>query len=443
MTIELLQGDCLEVVRDMADGSYTACLCDPPYGLKFMGKAWDRGVPGVPYWAEVLRVLAPGAVLMAFGGTRTFHRLACAIEDAGFEIADTIMWVYGSGFPKSHDISKGIDKAAGAEREVGPKRVSADGTVAHDGSGKRNEGWERPWRDDPEAVDRNTRISYPSTPDAVTWDGWGTALKPSFEPVIVARKPRGGLTYAECAVRYGTGALWIDGGRIGYINEDPPDLERWRKTSGGWKNTSTAGVVPNDNSKGRWPANLIHDGSDEVLAGMPNCKAGVAVHRNGVTSNGVTGWGKCPPGTPDVGYGDSGSASRFFYCAKASRAERDAGLDGWDARVLSVWGGDEDDLSEGKKAIRPSRNHHPCCKPLALTEYLAKLLRPPEAYLDSAALLVPFAGVGSEMIGAIRAGWRNVTGIELDAEYAELGRARLAHWQAQCAPQLELALATF
>jgi site-specific DNA-methyltransferase (adenine-specific) len=351
------------------------------------------------------------------------------------------MWVYGSGFPKSHDISKGIDRAAGAERELGPKRVSADGTIAHDGAGKRHEGYERPWRADAEAVERNTRVSYPATDAARQWQGWGTALKPSWEPIIVARKPRGGLTYAQCATEHGSGALWIDGGRVG---------ANGGTTKGNPPKGSSRGIYGNgingacdilDIGLGRWPANLIHDGSDEATAGMP--ETGVSSGGNSNACKGLFRDKGEPDGIP-CGYGDSGSASRYFYAAKASRSERDAGLEGWEAQriegmVSILDGGHHGQTGKPNKPIH-SHNPHPCLKPLALTEYLAKLLRPPEAYLDDAALLVPFAGVGSEMIGAVKAGWRNVTGIELSAEYVELGRARLAHWQEQTSPQLELAL---
>jgi len=180
MAYTLHLGDCLEVMRTMPDASIDSVVSDPPYGLSFMGKDWDHGVPGVPFWAEALRVAKPGAMLLAFGGTRTYHRLTCAIEDAGWEIRDCIMWVYGSGFPKSHDISKAIDKAAGAEREV-------VGTVKKKPSASSDchPGWVRPWAEGKTTM----QITAPATPEAEQWDGWGTALKPAYEKIIVARKP--------------------------------------------------------------------------------------------------------------------------------------------------------------------------------------------------------------------------------------------------------------
>lgn len=243
--VKLHLGDCLDVMATMDADSVDSIVTDPPYGLSFMGKEWDHGVPGIPFWEAALRVAKPGAHLLAFGGTRTHHRLMCAIEDAGWEIRDTVMWIYAQGFPKSHDVSKAIDKAAGAERTDGAREWSGgqrSGGISHGG----------------EQVGTNARTIYdaPATPDAERWQGWGTSLKPSFEPVVVARKPLIG-TVVQNVLEHGTGAINIDGCRVQYVNEAPPDLEHWRKTSGGWKNTSTAGVVPNDNSKGRWPANLI------------------------------------------------------------------------------------------------------------------------------------------------------------------------------------------
>jgi hypothetical protein len=208
-----LPADCREALPLIQP--VATCITDPPYELSFMGKQWDG--TGVAFqsetWAKVLDSLLPGGMLLSFGGTRTYHRMTCAIEDAGFEVRDCLMWLYGSGFPKSLDVSKAIDKAAGAERELGPKRVSADGTIAHDRAGARHEGYERPWRADAEAVDRNTRVSYPATDHAKLWSGWGTALKPAWEPIVLAMKPLDG-TFAENAQRHGVAGLNIDGARI-------------------------------------------------------------------------------------------------------------------------------------------------------------------------------------------------------------------------------------
>ena len=206
-------GDNLDVMRGMDECSVDTIITDPPYGLKFMGKSWDHGVPGVPYWAECLRVAKPGAMLLAFGGTRTHHRLMCAIEDAGWEIRDCIMWVYGSGFPKSHAIGKAIDKAAGAEREVVGSKVGLPGysdTRESDESGYGG-GWK-----DPKA---ECAITAPATDASKLWHGWGTALKPAYEPIILAMKPLDG-TFAQNALKWGVAGLWIDGGRVGLPEGD-------------------------------------------------------------------------------------------------------------------------------------------------------------------------------------------------------------------------------
>ncbi len=774
----VLQGDCLPLMADMPDESFTACLCDPPYGLTankrggsgsaslnldspagrsrittggFMGMAWDHGVPGVAYWAEVLRVLKPGAVLMAFGGTRTHHRLMVAIEDAGFEIFDCMMWLYGSGFPKSTDISKRIDKEAGAEREVigsrvltGTAAISADGGKGHSG---------KMAGVDSRGAKRKISITAPATPDAETWSGYGTGLKPAWEnvivaqkpnptltvaqlcrtimgehvallleaaqwersqsvansagsplrpsrqnaseagpsivaravsdshnaevsgeaallaandsthskaescetnrptvagnvetsladdldqimatgrvdallaqtamlpceltraaidsntmslwrnclggisrqlsrftiemkielitdltilnwllsqntsanttrasgtqtngpsvhaatvgeslsvvaekwqntlsrfavgnattngfvpnwePIILARKPRRG-TYAATAVEHGSGALWIDGGRVGTSGatkrseqaEYPKNADGTEDRSQHW---AGVGHKVEPLQAGRWPANLMISHSPgcvrrgerrvkpleghrptpvgkqadgqikfnekavdyqkvsytdpdglETIADwdcVPDCAVRLLGEQSGERKSGgvVTGeqqsrtgesgiygmWG-CVANHP---HADTGTAARFFknfdppmrfvYSAKASRAERDAGLEGMPlhgGHLASPEGGGGGWAKDAAKNPNyPRRNPHPTIKPLAVTRYLATLLRPPEACLDDATILVPFAGSGSEMIGALLAGWRNVVGIELQQEYVDIAEARLTWW---------------
>ena len=324
MFYKLIVGDCLDVMRTMEPNSVDAIVCDPPYGLSFMGKDWDHGVPGVQFWREALRVAKPGAHLLAFGGTRTFHRLAVAIEDAGWEIRDTIMWVYGSGFPKSHDVSKAIDKAAGAVRTVVGEYTYPDGkprnTAEH--STKRN-GKYHDIKTDGSPNDRS--ISAPATPDAARWQGWGTALKPAWEPIIVGRKPVGG-TVAANVLTWGTGAINVDGCRVGTDGGTKAvDFGETRGTMyGGGNGKPTNGIetLP----AGRWPANVIHDGSDEVLAGFPVTTSGVAVGGKGKASS-IYGTKLDRSGGADVGYGDTGSAARFFYTAKSSRKDRNEGLD--------------------------------------------------------------------------------------------------------------------
>lgn len=454
MTVALRMGDMTEQLP-FDDETFTAVLSDPPYGLSFMGKGWDHGVPDADVWREVWRVCKPGAVLMAFGGTRTWHRLAVAIEDAGWEIEDTLMYLYGSGFPKSHDLSKAIDREAGAEREVvGPYQYD---NHRREGSGPDN--GDACYEQYVRAPQGDTAAAPPA---AATWKGWGTALKPAWEPVILARKPRAG-TYAANALRYGAGALWVDGGRIAAMDGDydhPGDLTKRPMAVNSYMAAQQGAIKVTQappNAIGRWPSNLILDAAAaEALGEM----------------SGVSGHSHWPDADSDVfanfdgrerryngpGIYDNrpGTASRFFqhctasdadawplrfcYTAKAGRAERDAGLEGMEivshaavnnrkegsaGATREYGGGTNPYLSVSS----PRHNINPCVKPLALCRYLATLLRPPEAWLDEATLFVPYAGSGSEMIGALLAGWRNVIGIERDPEYAEIATARIAWWQ--------------
>jgi site-specific DNA-methyltransferase (adenine-specific) len=317
MTHMLHHGDCLDVLRTMADASVDAIVTDPPYGLSFMGKRWDYDVPSVEVWAECLRVLKPGGHLLAFAGTRTQHRMACRIEDAGFEIRDMIAWVYGSGFPKSHDISKAIDRMAGAEREVvgryqSPENTSGNKGHTDFGTGRPGEGL--------------SVITAPATPEAQQWAGWGTALKPALEPITMARKPLAG-TVAANVLEHGTGALNVDGCRVEAPLGRPliqpnhcPGFGDVGK-SGGSKN---AGAT----TEGRWPANLIHDGSDDVVGLFPQTAAGGhPACRNTSGYSGGLEQGATPHGAVRT---DAGSASRFFK--QCSYTEADL-IDGNDTTV--------------------------------------------------------------------------------------------------------------
>jgi site-specific DNA-methyltransferase (adenine-specific) len=379
--IELLHGDCLDRLRELPDCSVDACVTDPPYGLSFMGKAWDYDVPQVEVWREVLRVLKPGGHLLAFAGTRTQHRMAVQIEDAGFEIRDMIAWVYGSGFPKSLDVSKAIDKAAGAEREVvGPGRwnhvkgsndAQADCLIRP--GGKHVE-------------------TAPATPAPQQWSGWGTALKPALEPITVARKPLTG-TVAANVLEHGTGGLNVDGCRVaasdGYTeNAVTQGVSTARTSYDPRQERSTFNPSP----AGRWPANLIHDGSDEVVGLFPQTAPSKASMR-GVVLTGADEkvYGKGDPTFDTMrGHNDAGgSAARFFYCAKASKADRGEG------------------------------NGHPTVKPTELMRYLCRLVTPP-----GGVVLDPFMGSGSTGKAAALEGFRFI-GIEREAEYLEIARGRI------------------
>jgi DNA modification methylase len=386
---ELLLGDCLEVMRTLPDCSVDAVVTDPPYGLSFMGKKWDYDVPGEDIWRECLRVLKPGGHLLAFAGTRTQHRMAVRIEDAGFEIRDMIAWVYGSGFPKSLDVSKAIDKAAGALAPEG-KNFRVDG-----GSGTAS------YRatTDP----RNYVPPAPATLEAQQWDGWGTALKPALEPITMARKPLEG-TVAANVLAHGTGGINVDGCRVA-CDDGRPLIESRSDASlhafgNGLNGSRNAGTT----TQGRWPANLIHDGSDEVVGLFPaEARSSPGGGRSQKASIGYSGGWKSAYDNSDGQYFDTGSAARFFYCAKASKADRNEG------------------------------NTHPTVKPTDLMRYLCRLVTPPGGIV-----LDPFMGSGSTGKAAMLDGFRFI-GIEREAAYHAIAESRIGRAAAAgCQPSLPL-----
>jgi len=348
-------GDCLDVMASMDECSVDSIVTDPPYGLSFMGKGWDHSVPGTEFWEAALRVAKPGAHLLAFGGTRLFHRLAVAIEDAGWEIRDTLSWIYSSGFPKSHN-----------------------------------------------------------------GDWGGTALKPAYEPIIMARKPLIG-TVAANFERHGTGGLNIDGCRVG------TDI----RVNGGM---SSLGVMHDDDWKprevssevqGRWPANLIHDGSEEVVAGFPVDKAKKMVRNRTAGARPFNNDGK-PTGYETVASIDDpgGSAARFFYCAKASKRDRDEGLEGFATdivRVTNTGHTRNPSAANGKREFTPRANHHPTVKPTDLMRYLCRLVTPTNGIIFD-----PFCGSGSTGKASMLEGFR-FRGIDLDPEYIKISESRIQH----------------
>ena len=406
MTHQLHHGDCLEVLRSMPDCSVDSIVTDPPYGLSFMGKKWDYDVPSVDVWVECLRVLKPGGHLLAFAGTRTQHRMAVRIEDAGFEIRDMIAWVYGSGFPKSLDVSKAIDKNNG---EVGRllrftewMRTTGLTSKQIDQATETNMGghyltaksqpaiptrrlWSklRPlcgqvpdWVDElVERIEAEREVigetkkgaqtestgrygawgdgitpTAPSTDAAKQWQGWGTALKPALEPITVARKPLVG-TVAENVLQHGTGAINVDGGKV---------------------------------EGGRWPANFIHDGSEEATDLLKD-------------------------------------SARFFYCAKASKADRDAGLDGSHSKQMdeSRKHGNPGGDNPRNRGVQERTNFHPTVKPTDLMRYLCRLVTPPNRIV-----LDPFNGSGSTGCAAVLEGFQYI-GIEREAEYIAISEKRI------------------
>ena len=431
-------GDCREVMQAMEPESIDSIVSDPPYGLSFMGKGWDtyntdrkqrQNNKYEDFMYEVfghaLRVAKPGAHLLAFGGTRTFHRLTVAIEDAGWHIRDCLMWVYGSGFPKSHDVSKAIDREAGAEREV----VGTVRKTPSSGGPNTNEGWVRPWAEGKTTMD----ITAPATDAARQWQGWGTALKPAWEPIILARKPLSG-TVAANVLEHGTGAINVDGCRV-----EAAGVPVFG-TSGGRKFEQTH-TQPDRRTKqigtsdeGRWPANLIHDGSDEVVGLFPQTASTAGM--KGTREGAVYGGGKGLGGENTLrGHSDSGSAARFFYCAKASKRDRDEGCEGLEEREAGIKNDSGRGYSERDPMAKIMRsNHHPTVKPTDLMRYLCRLITPPDGLVFD-----PFTGSGSTGKAAMLEGFRFV-GAEQYPEYIEIARARIGH-AAGKTRQKELALA--
>lgn len=394
---QLINGDSRTELTKLADNSIDSIVTDPPYELGFMGKSWDA--TGIAYdvnlWRECLRVLKPGGHILAFSGSRTYHRMAVAIEDAGFEIRDQIMWVYGSGFPKSLDVSKAIDKQNGYWR-------GRAGAVSTENGSMSGANYER------------TEKGDPITAAAAAWEGWGTALKPAHEPIVLARKPLNG-TVANNVLQHGTGALNIDGCRI----------EAQDSFGGGAKATSgfvdgyeNDGWTPGS-PLGRWPANLIHDGSDEVLELFPYSKSQRS--NRGDAQGGLYGGGWS--GNTVRGHDDSGSAARFFYCAKANKRDRNEGLDHLtpqreaDRPHDNLPGGD----NPRNQTNNPRLNHHPTVKPTTLMRYLCRLITPPNGII-----LDPFTGSGSTGKAAILENFRFI-GIEQQPDYITIAQARIQH----------------
>jgi DNA modification methylase len=431
MTYQILHGNNLDILPTLADNSIDSIVTDPPYELGFMGKKWDSS--GIAYsvelWQQCFRVLKPGGHLLSFGGTRTYHRVAVAIEDAGFELRDSIAWLYGSGFPKSLDVSKAIDKAAGAEREViGTKTASPKGISQAEA---RSDSAAGAYGGDTKEID----ITAPATPEAQQWQGWGTALKPAFEPVIVARKPIEG-TVANNVLKWGTGGLNIDGSRIGSqggTQKANPQPES--KTQNAYGNGLNGGGVELINA-GRWPANII---LDPYTAELLDEQSGQTSSKSGGMSGRETAavYGK-HKSTPRTGHDDAGGASRFFYVAKASKRDRNEGLEELDDSGQHKWNGSVGHRGVGDyypdgtpRPVNPIKNFHPTVKPTSLMEYLIKLVTPPNG-----TVLDPFTGSGSTGKAAILQGF-DFIGIEMTEEYLPIIEGRLKHAEAKVAERIK------
>lgn len=383
--------DNLELLKTMPNNYFSSIVTDPPYEIGFMNRKWDgTGITySVPFWEECLRVLKPGGYLLSFGGSRTYHRMACAIEDAGFEIRDQIMWIYGSGFPKSYNIAKGIEgKLLHGSANTKDYCKLEKTNLQQQGMGFNNIHLEQ--GDRPASYELGGTFDLDAqTIEAKQWDGWGTALKPAHEPIVVARKPLGEKTVAENVLKWGTGGINIDSCRISTDET---------LTGGGGKlwshyrdNTSGKAAKPALNTSGRFPTNLILDKKAGQLLDEQsgNRKSGGKVKGNGPSRTGQNGiysmWGR----VENQSYNDSGGASRFFYCAKASKHERGEG------------------------------NSHPTVKPLTLMRYLVKLVTPPNGIV-----LDPFAGSGTACLACIYEDF-DFVGIEKEKGYVKIANKRI------------------
>jgi site-specific DNA-methyltransferase (adenine-specific) len=421
--IALLHGDCLSELAGLSDSCVDTIITDPPYGLSFMGKKWDYDVPSIEIWKECLRVLKPGGTALIFAGSRTQHRMAVNVEDAGFILKDCIMWIYGSGFPKATDISKQLDK--GHEREV----IGDNPNNRPNCAGNQTRSMAAPITVQP--------LTKPATPEAILWNGWKShGLKPAYEPILVAVKPNEG-TYANNALVHGVSGLNIAGSLIGYESESDKKSAVWGRGTdimggnyvGATHGTGETNIQPN--SKGRFPANVILDEEagrllDEQSGTLKSGKPGI---KHGGNDGAAYGAESRPAGTQMEGFGDKGGASRFFYCAKASKKERNAGCEGMAERMTGMSGGAQSqgegyDAGQGigLNRVTGKKNHHPTVKPLALMEYLCTLTKTPTGGI----VLDPFMGSGTTGVAARNTG-RPFVGIEREAEYCEIAKARITH----------------
>ena len=432
---KLYNGSMLDMLDVIDENSVDAIVTDPPYELGFMGKTWDSS--GVAFqketWEKCLKVLKPGGYILAFGGSRTFYRIACAIEDAGFEIRDTIMWLYGSGFPKSLNIGLAVDKKNGVESEVVGKGKSGVSSRAY------------------QSEEMTTAGEYEIREACNKWSGWGTALKPSFEPIIVARKPFKG-SLVDNVIENGVGGLNIDECRVGFENgETNSSINRYNSTpqrgNNGWEHKNRGANFNEDTKKsmqlGRFPANTIltYDETDfdEICGGFPNSGNG---NGKGVYSyKGVKYHNKDTsmfngdkPQSPS-NYNDNGSASRYFYCAKASKKDRDEGLDGLESKPMYQADNEHGNLGAFyvKKAggeigdVQLRKNTHPTVKPTDLMQYLVRLVTP-----NNGTILDPFNGSGSTGKAVMyenkeRNKNYKYIGIELTEEYLPIAKARIEY----------------
>jgi DNA modification methylase len=487
----LLLGDCLDKLKELEDNSIDSVVTDSPYGLSFMGKKWDYDVPSTEIWEECMRVLKPGGHLLSFAGSRTYHRMAVRIEDAGFEIRDQIMWIYGSGFPKSHNIGKAVDKIGGKsigwfgqwlrdwreENNITQKEIAKlfpsktgglTGCVANWELGLNIptteqfntiiENFDLPFEnieelereivgtknsacfgnEDRHTIGASKSVEVDITKGNSEWEGWGTALKPAHEPIVMARKPIVG-TVANNVLEYGVGGINIDGCRVSYQSEADEKSSIPGSNVVNEKNSMFGinGETYEHNTEGRFPANIILDEEAGKILDEQSGDRGNGWKKNyGATDyNGKqydSSTQQCVFGGGFTGkntYADSGGASRFFYCPKASKKDRDEGLE-VEAKVIKGRDEGQDKMAVAYKA-RPTerQNIHPTVKPTDLMQYLIRLVTP-----KGGIVLDPFMGSGSTGKAAIKEGMIFV-GIEREDEYYQIAKQRIEHEQNKNAPK--------
>jgi site-specific DNA-methyltransferase (adenine-specific) len=481
MNIDLRLGDCLEVLKTIPDNSVDSIITDPPYGIGFMGKAWDTFVPTnvanaveqseISYektkddkqdnpnlkgrknapigskstfagtydlttkgkneyqewcyeWGkECLRVLKPGGHLLASNSPRMYHRMTIGLEDAGFEIRDQIMWVYGSGFPKSHNIGKAIDKIQGNDREVvGVQKLQGTAATLKGKANREN------WHDQGEGGTFTPEVNI--TKGNSEWEGWGTALKPAHEPIVMARKPLSEKSIAENVLKHGTGGINIDGSRIEFEDtQNAATNPKFRKENNykmpepGQESNGAVSFTSSKNeydTSGRFPANIIFD---EEAGQLLDEQSGISKSGKNKLEKGTGGiWNKGTNLPIGPEYGDKGGASRFFYCPKAAKKDRNEGLDHLEEKVIEGRDEGQDERNVAFKIRnKPRANVHPTVKPTDLMRYLINLITPPNG-----TILDPFMGSGSTGKAAVRCGV-NFIGIEKEQEYMDIASARIEH----------------
>ena len=415
---KIYNGTCLEVLKTFPDNSIDSCVTDPPYGINFMNKHWDYDVPKVEVWQEIYRVLKPGAHVLCACGTRTQHRMAVNIEDAGFEIRDVITWHYGSGFPKSLNVAIAIEKQIGGMEARGKAFVTAGAGSREDI--KNTSGWEE-----------NKSVDY-KTDEAKEWDGYGTALKPATEFWTLARKPLGEKTVAENVLKYGTGGINIDGSRIEMNDTDAANSKNnWKPEGYDLKNSiyeyGSKNIATEQNNKGRFPANVIFDEfTGKILDEQTGILTSGAMTKPYEYTNNGYSLGKPTGSTKSIHESNEGGASRFFYCPKADNYERNKGLKGFDEKEMgrnqSSLDGGKILTGSGNERSNSKRNHHPTVKPIDLMRYLVKLITPKKGIC-----LDPYCGSGTTLIGC-KMELINYIGIEREQEYCKIAEARVAAW---------------